>query len=601
MPRKRKKSKKSSKPEFPVTVTDFDRWVKDEAERTGKSEAQIIEEVFGDGFLVWAYSGSADIEEAGKIFGVTTEKETDLIAECKRLRKEFAPVSTCVDYLRDSILGGGISIVIDDPNNSLQKEIKEYVEKFMEDIYQDDYTQGLDVLRSILVDEALTTGVGAAEIVYGKDINFFDYATPLSSTAKVGSKEIEYIMYETKEPDWENLGGITRLKILNDAYKRLKAYRDPQSWEIKYWTLDENLSKRDVIKVGDVELRKLVKPKQKVQAVYFHPWQIFKLTLKRKGFEEGQSVILPVVNIARILEKIIKAVGEGIHRAGNRKFFIVCGTEKRPWSAAHIRNVMQQLREASKKNWSVIPVPQGFDVKSIGGEVFDASDVIDYMLRMIARGMNVPLSVLGLSIRNDIKSTYKIYKNMLENAVRHQLVKRHIWCKYGRTRTKKGGKAEEPTYIPRVRVKAEDLLTKREKLDMLVAMLNVANPVRPEVKLAIEEEICKIMGWDEVLLPTQEELKVELEKLQEQEKKKKQKKEEKAEKKKKKTEKSEEERKEEEKEIPKGTKAQGKPVPQTEERAKKKLEGMQKQITEKKKKARPMGSTRIPKEVKETK
>jgi hypothetical protein len=46
---------------------------------------------------------------------------------------------------------------------------------------------------------------------------------------------------------------------------------------------------------------------------------------------------------------------------------------------------------------------------------------------------------------------------------------------------------------------------------MHIQILNVANPVRPEVKLEVERDIAALMGWD-ILLPTQEEYKTEMDK-----------------------------------------------------------------------------------------
>jgi hypothetical protein len=57
----------------------------------------------------------------------------------------------------------------------------------------------------------------------------------------------------------------------------------------------------------------------------------------------------------------------------------------------------------------------------------------------------------------------------------------------------------------------EGLMNQMARLKQCKEILNVANPVRPETKLEVEREIVRIMGWD-VLLPSQEDYKKELEK-----------------------------------------------------------------------------------------
>lgn len=573
MPRKKKKIEMEK---IKPTIKDFDAWVKKEAERTGKSEIKIIEEIFKDGFLVIQESGvSLDMSQ---LYAQLSSKKIDLNEEYRKLRQNFAPISACIDYIRDSILGGGVDFMIDDSENTFQKDVKKEAERLAEEIYQDEYLIGLDNFLRILVDEALTVGSAGAEIIYDKDVDFWDYASISEQRQIIRKKneKIPYILYDVKKPDWKSLGGIRRLKIINNAYRRLKLYRDPMSWEAKYWSLDENVGKNDILEVGGVKIRKLVGGKKKVSAIFLHPWQVFWLALNRKDYSEiGESMIKPVYSIAKLLKKILDATGEGIYRAGNKKYFIICGTEKRPWSAPHIRNVLQQLKEASKKNWSTIPVPAGFDVKDIGGDVIDARDIIQTLLKVIAHGMRVPAKVLGVEVRDEPTFTYRRLKDNLKMAIRNQLLKRHLWCIYGEKRTKKGGKGEEPTYIPRVRFKTEELLSRRDKLQLFVDMLNVANPLSPEVKLQIEHSICEMMGWDNVLLPTQEELQRQLEEE---------------------AKKAEKEKKKQKKLPPQLEKAQGEPEPQTEERQKKRLEGMQKKVKGKRGKAKPLGGTRIPKE-----
>jgi hypothetical protein len=276
----------------------------------------------------------------------------------------------------------------------------------------------------------------------------------------------------------------------------------------------------------------------------------------------GKSLIEPAVQIAQILEKILQSVGEGISRAGNKKYFIICGTEKRPWSAIHIRNLLQQLEEAGKKGWSTIPVPAGFDIKEAGGEVFEAQNVIDYFLRMIAATLGLPPEAVGLDdkeiIPEERENDLLQFQKSLKNAIETQLFTLEIWCKHGAKKSKQGG-SEVPQYIPEARILMSELMSDSSRLKLCKEILNVANPVNPLTKLEVERDICKIMGY-EVLLPTQEEYKKELEKLE-------------AEKKKLMEEQAK--AKKAEAEQPQGTtgeKFQGQPKPQTEEQQLKRQE-----------------------------
>jgi hypothetical protein len=243
-------------------------------------------------------------------------------------------------------------------------------------------------------------------------------------------------------------------------------------------------------------------------SAYFLPWQIFSLSLSRRTWlEKGPSLILPAMKTAQLLEKIMNAVGEGIYRAGNKKYFIICGTKDRPWGAIHIRNLLSQIKDASEKNWSTIPVPAGFDLKEAGGQVFEAQNAINYFLRIIAGIMHVNPSVLGLDTREARNVTEYPYfthlrmKEQLMNQVRTQLIRLHIWAKYGEKLSKQGGYVD-PQWIPKLRVKTEDLLNPADRLNLDIAILNAANPVMPQTKLEVERDIILTRGW-EVDLPSQ--------------------------------------------------------------------------------------------------
>jgi len=584
----RKTSKKSSKKE--VTTMDFNKFLKREMKRSGKTAGQIIEETFGDGFVRY-------VEEAGKgearlsaWGGTTVETEpAKRIADYRKLRKEFAPVSQCVDYIKSIIIGSHIAVQISDPKDKFQKELKEHLEFFSRIIRQDVYTRSLFTLMGIMVDESLTTGSVGAEIVYEKNPTFDPTElNPREVEIKPkGKKKTKMLVIDVKDPQWndvveddkvteEGLGGIVRLKIFQNAVLRLKRYRDPLSWEIMYWTLDET---------GPPTLHEEVRGKQKKpEFIKFHPWQIFWLPLNRRDWDvNGESVISPVYTIAKILERIMSSVSEGIYRAGNKKFFIVTGTEKRPWSSPHIRDVMSQFKEMGEKDWTAVPVPAGFELKEIGGEVFEAQNIINVLLTLIAQGMNCPKEILGLSSRGSgerqlLTSHIEIakMKNTFMSAIEDQLFARQVWCKHGKTRTKQSGRSFEPIYIPTVKIGTQGLMSPIARLEVCLKLLNVANPLDPRGKLRTEQEIYDIMGWDEIILESQEELDKRMKELE-------------------KWEMKQMKKGEEPKKLPKLGKEQGKPDPQTLERQKKRLQGMAKKGQTEKGKSKPMGSTRKPK------
>ena len=575
-----------------ITASDISARVVEEAKSSGKTEQEVLDEMFGDGWLTVMVeeSGTAHID-ASQLY-VKDPSTKDTAAECKRLRNTFAPIASCVDYIKKQLLGGGIEAMIDNPKDKHQMDVKEHIVKFIDDVHQDRYTRGLFTLMAIMVDLALTTGVSAAEICFDlKEFDFWKYAEideeekqKIMIAQKRGGKAVEYILIKTREPSWKDLKGIVRLKIANNVSKRFKLYRDPKTWEAKYWSVGEAIRKKDEILTSQgirISL-KTFKP-ESPNVVYMHPWQVFWLVLNRKDYSEmSESIINEVLSSALLLEKILNAVGEGIYRAGNKKYFIICGTEKRRWSDRYIRNMLQQLKEASQKNWSMIPVPDGFDIKDMGGEVFEAKDVVAYFKKIIARGMKVPAKVLGVEVRDEPHYSYEIMREQLRMAIKHQLFETHLWCKFGeKTRGKQGGKGSNPVYVPSVRFKDEALLSFPERIELLFKGFNVANPFNPLIKLRAESEYCKLMGWDEILLPTQEEYKKMLDEVQKAEEKKVE----------------EKEKKQEEKLA--GEKRQGSPEAQTKERQEKRQEGMVNKHPEKGK-VRPQGETRIPKEVQES-
>ena len=519
---------------------DLNAYVFEEAEKTGKSKEEILEETFHDGFVVVSESADGAFKvEGGQLFKSTSEKVDDL-TECRRLRERFGPISACIEYIKDVIMGSGFDVVVDDFKDERQRKIQGEILEWMDTVYQDVYTVGLNALLDILVDNALVEGFAAAEVVFtGAEGDLFNkYAKVVTSSivSQEGGKlaKSDYSSYEISDPNWEDLKGIARLKIFLDAPTRLRLYRKGATWEADYWVLDQpnvagaqggmvsstqkNLQQGTPMQLTSAELVASTMPSgagpskltQGKPSAYFLPWQIFSLSLARRTWlEKGPSIILPAMKTAQLLEKIMNAVGEGIYRAGNKKYFIICGTKDRPWGAIHIRNLLSQIKDASEKNWSTIPVPAGFDLKEAGGQVFEAQNAINYFLRIIAGIMHVNPSVLGLDTREARNVTEYPYfthlrmKEALRNQVRTQLIRLHIWAKYGQKISKQGGYVD-PQWIPKLRTKTEDLLNPADRLNLDIAILNAANPVMPQTKLEVERDIIITRGW-EVDLPTQEE------------------------------------------------------------------------------------------------
>lgn len=528
--RKRKRVTKKEVQETNYNLSNFEQYVTQEADRQHKSVKTVIEETFKDGYLMWSVEESATTgggvgQTAPVLTAWAMPQDANDIDEHRRLRKEFAPVSRAIDYLRAMIMGNNLDVLIDDPEDKNKLELKSELQNFIRDIYQDQYTTSLYSLLSIMLDEALTVGCAGSEIRYEEAVTFENYVEYIQKStmpvAKSNSGSKEYLYFKSKEPDWTQLKSIVQLKLLKNSAGRMKLYRDPRTWEANYWTLDEIASQGDTaMAVHQLSLKSDVG-----QAVKFHPWQVFWLNINRKEFDEhGVSIIEPVKKTALLLERIMNSVGEGIYRAGNKKYFIVCGTEKRPWSKPHIRNVMQQIQEMGKRNWTNIPVPYGFDIKDIGGQVFEAESVTKNLLELLAQGMHVPLSVISSGRDSPEGAKDKAGTSFLEiermrhefkQAVEQQLFKKQLWCKHGKTRTKQGG-AVGPMYVPELEQTTKGLQSPIERLDTIVKILNVANPVDPQIKLEIDREFAKILGYDMIKMKSQEDLRKELEVMQKQ-------------------------------------------------------------------------------------
>ena len=227
------------------SVKDLDEYIINESGRTGKSKDEILEETFHDGFVVVSESADGAFKvEGGQLFKPLGDKVDDL-TECRRLRERFGPISACVEYIKDVIMGSGFDIVVDNFHDERQRKIQKEMLEWMDTVYQDVYTVGLNALLDILVDNALVEGFGAAEIVFSgaKNDLFNKYAKVVTSSviSQEGGRlqKSDTTSYEISDPNWEDLKGIARLKIFLDAPTRLRLYRKGATWEADYWVLDQ--------------------------------------------------------------------------------------------------------------------------------------------------------------------------------------------------------------------------------------------------------------------------------------------------------------------------------------------------------------------------
>lgn len=570
--------KNSSRDEITIPVEDIPKHLQERAKEGKTSLKDLTVETLQDGFLIFIQetaSGKSTVQYVD-LYPVEKKRKdtpTAKLKEYRRLREKFSPVAAGVDYLKDQILGAGIDADIDDLKDETQKDVREWVREFIEYVYQDNITISANEILDLMLDEALTTGASGAEMLYEEDINFMDYVERTEEIKLDGNKK--QLMYVVKQPEWkddENLQGVKRIKIINDAVLRLTAERHPKSQDIIFWALDKHKEKPLV--AGGITTNRAH------QAIKYHTWEIFWLPINRRNAKElGAGVIAQVYDTAILLEKIEKAIGEGLYRAGNKKYFIVCGTEKRPWGEPHIRNFMKLLKEMASKGWGSIPVPAGFDIKEIGGEVFEGRDIVDHFVGMLAFGMGVPKDAIMMGRGRATETASNVsnvkinrMRNAITRAIRQQLFSRHVWCKYGKEKSKQGGKGTKRVWIPKVRWLKRDFMTTKDRLEAIFKARNVANPVRPEVTLEMDRELAELMGY-EVLLPSQEEFQKLLEEM------------------------AKEAKEMEEKKL---QKEQGKPEPQSLERQEKRQEGMEKKGQKVERgRSKELGGPRTPKEGKQ--
>jgi len=505
---------------------DFASALEKEARDAKKTEEEVLNDWFSEnGFWVLGMNaeesiislryvdkgGVGSLDEVGED-GTESEKNIKIYRE---LRDTFPPVTAGIDYLKSFVSGSGFTVGVDDGDDPHQKEVQQIINDFNRNIFMDEVTQGLDSIIDIALEPAFVDGCTACEVVYKKfkeagSFNFHDYVES-SSTDKDG-KTI-YKPRELTEEDWKELGGIVQLKIINNAYSRLKPYRDKRTYQILYWTVDEN----------ETESWNRYHKDDQREVIKLLPWQIFWFSPNRRGTRlKGPSMIKPVATTALLLKKILNDVGISFDKWADRKYFFILGSDKtgRSWAPPHIRNFLANVKKMSEKGGVGIPVPPGFDVKDIGGEVYDGGQILDRLISMIVGGMKYPRTFLeqGKTQEGDKAwlawlVTYGRIQTQLRRCVEHQLWKRHLNCIYGfsyettkRGPEPEGGRPRKPVYVPKMQWRSEGKWHMETKLKMLYGGLNVANPIGPETKLEIETDIAKTLGYSEMNLDVAREL-----------------------------------------------------------------------------------------------
>jgi len=507
-----------------------DEYFKAQAKKSGRSEKQIAEDLLSQQFMLVEFDEATgqsclrlhSFKEEKKVADMSCEA---LCAAYSDLRENFPPVSAGIEYHKTFLCGSGFKVECDDPSDKHKMQMRDEIRKWCSKVYFDYYRKGLDRLLYILADPVLTYGVAAAEIIYGENPEFENFATKVST--RDGFAWNVRLVQEVENKEWKSFKGIERLKIISTAKCRLQPIIDKESFEFLYWLLDTkpeiNVSKElglsvDLSKKGDEEKKKLL------------PWQVFWLSWNTRGINlKGESIIRPVLEMALMVRKILKTLGHGFDRWANRKYFFVCGTDKRPWNKQAIRNFLKYLQLMVKNKWTGVPVPQGFDIKEIGGDVFEGTDLLNYLIGLICAGMNYPRDFLDYGRTGSEKAwlawqvKYGSNQRQLRRDIEHQLIQKNIWCKHGRTYrkpTQSVEKKKQPkvdVYIPRIIWNAEGRWQRKEEMETLQKWLNVANPIGPEFKLALEIRAAELLGFGEIQFPSFKEIRREMKRMQIQE------------------------------------------------------------------------------------
>lgn len=511
-------SQGKDKVQFQLTSEDIQN-LETFAKRTNRKVPEVVNSMLTDGLEGMVLEVGESVVTLKQLAPWTTTKALDEVGEdgeeteanlkeYRRLREEFGPVTSGVEYHKAFTCGSGFNIKIDNLKDENQLEMRKIIQEFSNSVFMDDVTVGLDTIIDIMVDEVFTDGVAAAEIVYeGWDENEYDfsdfaeeitYDTKTVENAEKKKKSLpRYRPKDMSEDDWKKLKGISQIKIIDNAYHRLKPYRDARNWQILYYTIDETAN-----------------ASKEVEPVKLLPWQVLWLSWNRRGNKlKGVSMIKSIAKSALLLERVMNDLGISMDRWADKKYFFILGDARqgRSWSKEAIRNFLNDMSEMTKKNKTGIPVNAGFDVKEIGGEVYDGGSIIDHMISIICAGMKYPKSFLepGKSSEGDKawlawQVIYGRQQANLKRAIEHQLWEKQIYCKVGTKRTipKQGvEKSKQPTekiYVPQLEWSSEGRWYQETKLKILKDWLNVANPITPQLKIAIEVDAAKTLGYSEL-------------------------------------------------------------------------------------------------------
>jgi len=506
----------------PVTGFDFqesvEKYVKDVAKAEKISEEEVIKDLFNrEVFLVEfdEAKGTASL----KILEGTPYKEIkdmnseELMAEYKDLRENFAPVAAGIEYHKTFLCGSGFDVIVDNPRDKHQLEMRDEILKLCGNMFMDFYyKQGLDKLLFIMADDLLTFGAVAGRIQYGRPIPFEEFAEIKGEQKTTAGAKLK--IWKTRDPEkqeWKTFKGIERLIIIDRAISRLNPY--VEDFQVKYWTLDTP---------AQTPAEEILHTKP--ESIKYHPFEIFWLSWNTRGTGmKGESIIRPALEIARLVRRIQRAIGKGFERWADRKYFFICGTERRPWGRNAQRRFIHYLELMIKNNWTGVPVPTGFDVKEIGGQVFEGTNILNHLINMICAAMNYPRDFLeqGRTAAGDKawlawQVKYGSNQRMLRRDIEQQLFQKHLWCKFGFTyRVPKQNvpsrqREVRDIYIPKIIWKAEGRWQRAEELKSLLGTLNVANPIGVELKLAVEKRIAEILGFGEIEFPSYAELRKEM-------------------------------------------------------------------------------------------
>jgi len=294
-----------------------------EAKEAGMTVDEYLDDMFSDGFYVAITDAEETVvdlkyvppwdKSATKVTPATTEGyDEQTLKVFRRLRDRFPPVTAGVDYRKIFASGGGFVVEIEDATNDHQKEAREEIRKWNRTVYQDEITRGLDPILDMVLDENYTVGCAAAEIVYSGfeeegSFNFARWAAPVANPNKE-KNDPEWTANEMTPELWKSLKGIAQLKFIDNAVGRMKAYRNKTTYKIEYWTVDEKATEEHNLKYKN-------EPAKKREVKKLLPWQVFWLSMERRGNQvKGKSIIETVVNATLLLEKTVRSQHTLIHR-----------------------------------------------------------------------------------------------------------------------------------------------------------------------------------------------------------------------------------------------------------------------------------------------